>query len=541
MFRPGRNRYPIFRLALGFFFLAEVLSLYGHIYPLYATIVFIIIIALALSFAELHFDLAVMLLMAELFVGSQGGYLFSVGERSGLQLSLRIGLFLVVVGVWCGRSLSGLFSRDPVLRSHAWDWLHELRERGLIWPLATLFAACGYGVINGLWRGHGYGNVFFDANGYVYLAAFPAILAGLARPDYRRRIRFILAAAVTWSFLKALIVYFVFTHRMLTAAPRLYAWVRDARVGEITRMTGDFYRIFFQSHLWALPVLFVTVFMLATRPKPWSKSSWAPFGLYIVAMTSVVMGFSRSFWFGCLTAAAIGFVVLARSATASRVWWRLTGLLAVGVVLATIILSLTYVWPWPRRGAEISFAALIGGRALSLEGEAAIQSRWALLPELMRAGWEHPLLGSGFGRTVTYRTSDPRLLADIPTGEYTTYAFEWGYQDIWVKLGLVGLLAYFWLIIVILLPYYRYWRHGWPAVAMAADQAGNEKTALAAGIFSAVVAMLGANVFSPYLNHPLGIGLLALAAAQAAAFRLPAPSAPAVGTVRGGPTPGPAR
>ena len=77
--------------------------------------------------------------------------------------------------------------------------------------------------------------------------------------------------------------------------------------------------------------------------------------------------------------------------------------------------------PRPRRGERASF---LGGRAFSFAGEAAANSRWNLLPILNAAGMEHPLLGSGLGRTVTYITEDPRLLVDNPTGEYTTFAFD---------------------------------------------------------------------------------------------------------------------
>ena len=55
-------------------------------------------------------------------------------------------------------------------------------------------------------------------------------------------------------------------------------------------------------------------------------------------------------------------------------------------------------------------------------------------------------MGRGFGATVTYQTRDPRILADNGSGEYTTYAFEWGWLDIWLKLGIFGLAAYFLLI-----------------------------------------------------------------------------------------------
>jgi hypothetical protein len=109
---------------------------------------------------------------------------------------------------------------------------------------------------------------------------------------------------------------------------------------------------------------------------------------------------------------------------------------------------------------------------------------------------------------VTYRTEDPRLLAEDPSGEYTTFAFEWGYHDLWVKFGVLGLLVYAWLIAVILTPYFvslKMWK--------GMGGANRADALVLIGVICGMVAMLATNVFSPYLNHPLGIGLLMTVAA----------------------------
>jgi UDP-N-acetylmuramoyl-L-alanyl-D-glutamate--2,6-diaminopimelate ligase len=48
-----------------------------------------------------------------------------------------------------------------------------------------------------------------------------------------------------------------------------------------------------------------------------------------------------------------------------------------------------------------------------------------LLPILFDGVKRHPVLGSGFGATVTYKSSDPRVVA-ATGGVYTNYAFEPG-------------------------------------------------------------------------------------------------------------------
>jgi O-antigen ligase len=82
-----------------------------------------------------------------------------------------------------------------------------------------------------------------------------------------------------------------------------------------------------------------------------------------------------------------------------------------------------------------------------------------------------------------------------PDGQFTTYAFEWGYLDILLKIGLAGLVVYLLLIVKI-------WRSGWSL--------GREGDFMPFGLLLGIAALLATNFFSPYLNHPLGIGYLLL-------------------------------
>ena len=119
-----------------------------------------------------------------------------------------------------------------------------------------------------------------------------------------------------------------------------------------------------------------------------------------------------------------------------------------------------------------------------------LQTQKNQLKPLWQAISQHPLIGSGFGTSLTYQTNDPRI---VPTtagasGEFTTYAFEWGYLDMILKFGLIGLIIYLLLITKILCRLYN----------------------LRPDFFLALIALLAVNVFSPYLNHPLGIGFIIL-------------------------------
>jgi hypothetical protein len=375
-----------------------------------------------------------------------------------------------------------------------------------------MLAVIVFGVIRGAVLGNGYGTIFFDADRYLYYGLFPALVAAFARPEMRRRAAAVLCAAITSSVAKALGVLYFFSHRIFIAASNIYIWIRDTRVGEITIMTADFYRIFFQSQIFILVSVFAMALVVAYAGS--LKRSHARFAAALVcwSMVSMVLSLSRSFWFGGAVATLALAAVLVWGRAGSAVWRRLAALGAVSVLGSVAIVAAVYYFPFPNKSGEMSLSSLLGERALSL-GDAAANSRWALLPKLTEAAMKRPVFGSGFGTTVTYTTSDPRLLASSKTGEYTTYAFEWGYHDLWLKIGLVGLAVYGWLIAMLLRPVVRAISASRGLLRSADiefDDGRKQAAVITAGILVGAAALLATNVFSPYLNHPLGIGILML-------------------------------
>lgn len=151
--------------------------------------------------------------------------------------------------------------------------------------------------------------------------------------------------------------------------------------------------------------------------------------------------------------------------------------------------------PLPSVRSQTSFQDMLRSRSVS-DRDAATASRWSLLPKLNEKIKESPIFGNGFGTSVTYQSSDPRIISTTG-GSYTTSAFEWNYQDILVKMGLLGLLAYGYLLYAIFL------------VLLKAEP--KERLWLIPSFF----ALLALNALSPFLNHPLGIGYLALLLALA--------------------------
>jgi len=505
----GRTR--TFLLLVAGYVLLELSSWIGYNHPILSLVFFSIVVTAVTVLAWYRPGLAVVAVLGELFVGSQGGYMLAVGPANvdGAILSLRMGLFLAVFCPWLARTILLMLKREEGSgKREAPQWYRSMKEAKLLWPYAALLAVVAFGALRGLAAGNGFGEVFFDANGYAFFVLFPAFMEGLADLRSRQLMWYVLAAAMTVTIAKALAVMFFFSHRVYFIAANMYLWVRDTRVGEVTHTVADFHRVFFQSHLYVLVGLFAVALFAAAAKSAKSRAFWVPFGLFVAGMIAMILGLSRSFWFGGFAGAAVMIALLVWTGSGRGLWGRLALVCPLSLIAAIGIVAGLYAFPYPVKTGDLSFASMLSGRAFSLAGEAAANSRWALLPELWRTGMKHPFLGSGLGTIVTYTTSDPRLLVDNPTGEYTTFAFEWGYHDLWVKFGVLGLAVYAWLIAVIMTPYIvslKIWK---------CEGGKNRVDAfILIGIISGVAAMLATNVFSPYLNHPLGIGLLMAVAA----------------------------
>ncbi len=515
---PPRTFHGTYRVALLLIVLFELLSMCAWLVPALSSPIFVLIIGITAYLAATRIDLAMLVLLAELFIGSQGGYMVTLGAEQGLEMSLRHGLFLIIVFVWFAELVAST-AAGGARRKEAWAWWGALRQHKLLYPYLGVLAMICYGVARGLAQHHGYGLVFFDGDRYLYYGLFPALVTAFAKPNMLRHAGAVLAAAVTTCVAKALVVLFFFSHRVFVVAKALYLWVRDTRVGEITIQTADFYRIFFQSQIFILVALFAVALLFAYAANDSGRMARRALAFVCWAMVAMVLSLSRSFWFGGAVGVIALVAILGLVRAEPKIWARL-GLLGIGsVYVAVAIIAAVYFFPFPNKSGSLSISSLLGQRALSLSDDAA-KSRWALLPKLNEAAMEHPVLGSGFGRTVTYETHDPRLLASNKTGSYTTYAFEWGYHDLWLKLGFLGLALYGWFLVRLLGPLVHSIYHArkeFRRADLGENDNAKRRTVLTLGLLVGAVALLATNLFSPYLNHPLGIGILMLIGAMIAA------------------------
>ncbi|MEY4744185.1 MAG: hypothetical protein RL272_130, partial [Candidatus Parcubacteria bacterium] len=134
-----KSFFSTYRLALLFFALFELVSFWAFIVPPFSSIAWIVIVAVTAALAVKRFDLAMLILLAELFIGSQGGYMVTLGAEQGLFLSLRHGLFLIVVGIWFAELIAATLAGGE-RRRDAWGWFRAMAARGLLVPYALMLA-----------------------------------------------------------------------------------------------------------------------------------------------------------------------------------------------------------------------------------------------------------------------------------------------------------------------------------------------------------------------------------------------------------------
>lgn len=428
--------------------------------------------------------LALGVLALELMLGSKGGWL-KIGADAVHDGGVGIRI------VWFVAFFVGWFVWS--IRRRAWTRLREVvltprRSRAIVvavlW-LVPLAVVVKFGVLRGWFLEQPF--LLADANAWLFWAMmFPVATLIPELTAKRGQVFFakLVDVGVLWLVGMTLVLFFLFS-RSLPAwvMEPVYLWVRQSGVGEITRAGGSIFRIFLQSQIVLLPYWLWLVVRAAREAVPPDWCFWIRLTL---VSSALLVSFSRSFWMGmAVGVAVIAVMVLADPRDRLRTLWRGT---RRGVVLMSLALAFL--------GAGVTFPLWRGapdlGQTLEARfgsGEAAASSRWSLLPIMQEGIARHPWLGSGFGATLTYTSQDPRIVQKTG-GAYTTYAFEWGWHDFWYKLGLGGVLA-----MLFTLGY----------LAWLGARASREYRVW---LWATLAALAVVHVFTPYLNHPLGIGIL---------------------------------
>lgn len=484
----------IFVLTFALIWLGEVFSLIANYHAVLNTAIFLLIIlaTLILSLIKLEYGLAI--LTVELVIGSWG-YIFAADPTS-LNLSLRIGLFGVIMAVWLLRAIQT--RKIYFLRSALKKTFFFLAAMVLI------------GLLMGFINKNALSNIFFDFNAWLFfLLLLPVYHCfGQNTPAQNqamlKKLVVIIAAALSANILKSLTVLYILSHDFAGISWPIYKWVRDTRVGEMTYLGQNFWRVFFQSQIYSLLAIFPLLGLIIGWKKGQSaKALRLVWILAILCAASVLLSLSRSFWLaGIVGAIALSIFFILKSG------WRLLPKIILTYLLISVfaisIVVAVVKFPVPAVPDNYSLLFSLVDR-FKVAGESAVSTRWSMLPILVRAIAASPppglgiLVGHGFGTSLSYKSSDPTILRSYPTGIFTTYAFEWGWLDIWLKIGLLGVVAYAILLVKLFL--------------LAKKIPGDNQTLIYLGLAISVLVLALVNISTPYLNHPLGISFLVVLSA----------------------------
>ncbi len=423
---------------------------------------------------------------AEMMAGGHG-HLFAVNV-GGFSLSLRMVIF--------GAVFLALFWH--LFKNHFTFRLTPARD----YPFIALFLAMVIGTLIGALN-NPLSAVFDDANSYFAFSYIIPLIAVNWTSLSKRQFLHVFFASALWTAVFSLALSFTFTHLPLSISGDIYTFVRDSRMAEVTLQVPEnarfalgehayWYRIFTPAQLYPLIFLFYLVIAGATYLRRENiKTEW--YMIAALCFAALLLGASRSFLVGAIAGLApIALYLFVKEHYSLRdgIKFSIRGIAVIG--LAGLFAWGSVVFPIPER--PNIFDAAFYKTSAETERSVAVVSRWALLTPMNEKITESPITGRGFGTTVTYKSEDPRIIAETG-GIYETYRFEWGYQDIWLKMGILGLIAFAWILWSIL-------KAGWFTLN-AYSQRGLVLTLLAG-----ILALFATHTFSPYLNHPIGIAFI---------------------------------
>jgi O-antigen ligase len=461
--------------------IADIFFFYTHTFPKFE-IVFFLVTCLALFYLMLKkTSFIIYIPLLELFVGSHG-HLMDL-NINGFTISLRLAIFVLAF-------LAGIIY---LLKRKRFDFL----KSSYLIPILVYLLMLILGIVIALFKNRGLIDIFFDLNGYLFILILPIFYQITKDQKIFKNLFYIFLAGSFFFSFKTILTFYIFSHHFsginLTI---LYEWLRDSRVGEITIVNPSFFRIFFQSQIYIL-ISFIITFCLLNfkREIVDKKDKGLLITLNILNLSALLISLSRSYWVGLAVFLFTLFIWLivkkVRFLNIIKVYSKFIAITILSVFFIFLLVKIPYT--------DADLDALFAKRLTS--GEAASNSRLELLPHMLEKIKAQSILGNGLAQEITYMSHDPRNRNEKnPDGTVTTYSFEWGWLSIWMKFGILGLLTYLYLILKILIDSVKLAMKKWP----------QSEGILIISLALSLITISVIHIFSPYLDHPLGIGFIVM-------------------------------
>lgn len=425
------------------------------------TVVCSLIVVAVFALALWRLEYGVLALLAEIMT-SGNGHLLEIHAGAAV-ISLRMGLFGVVMLAWV----------IDIVRKQRVAAL--MRERAVHAILAMLVVIL-WGLVNGVWIEHlPLASVLADGNNWLYFAALLPVfdLATRAhRAQWFSQVSSLVRAGVVFLCAKAWLIFVLTAGVGSAVATYLYHFVRQTSGGQIAPASYGMWRIYEWPQLILLPALVYLVAKLLVQVRVRAAQKWTVVALLVVVSTLVLTLF-RSFWLGAI--AGLGCMALWYVRKQFGVVVK-TKMIVVGLVIASTLFIM---------GVGTTLAWLHSGtpsiqKEIFTTGEPGVQNRVAQAGPMWMQIKSAPILGSGFGTAITYESTDLR-----EQGRFTTAALELGWFDMWMEVGMVGVLVFIGFLVFIFRGA-QLW------------------------VVCSVIALVVVHLVSPFLNHPVGIAILAL-------------------------------
>lgn len=426
------------------FFAIRAFSFLTRNLPYIQTAVAGMILLFFLFLALFRQEFAWIVLISELLLDGNGHFFSFLGIA---LRSVMIGLFLIV---WFGTHIV----RRTDLRQFA-------PQRRYAVPLILIFASAIAGCAVGIARNHPHA-ALEDLAPFLFLfLIFPAkeffiLTFASTKKNFR--------GFIAGSFCFSVGTLLLFSSGFAKLQGPYYHWFRDIAGGKITDMGFNLFRIVLPEHIlliFFLPMLIAEIALSSQRFLRWLVVQFA--GL------TLMLNISRTYILASATAIGTLFFFLPK-----KHWFAVTLSSIAGFAILFPVLC-RMASRGQISGFELYASRFAGIAHSSTEESAATRSE--LLRPIMAKIRAHPIFGSGFGSSITYVDQKTRE-------EKTTRQFDWGYLEIWVKMGTVGLLSAFALITVLM-----------------RDAIKQKNAGIATGLASIVIA----TVTMPALFHVFGI------------------------------------
>jgi hypothetical protein len=289
------------------------------------------------------------------------------------------------------------------------------------YPLLFLAGAEVLGLVNGHWSGAGRGPWVSQAETITELVLMPFVVVNALRSRLAVR-NFAVVAAVL-----AVLKGFLGT----------VGWM----LGQGMSFGSTTLTYLEPTANWLMLLLLLTVAVAVIHRVPTER--WVRWGS-LLALAALVLSFRRSFWIG----AGLGFVLVLMFATGRRGGRVLLPSLIIfaiaGVVTFALAGSGNSSNPVLARGKALSPSAI----QLSADDRYRIEERRNVLHDVLK----RPLFGLGIG--VPWVANRAISIDFAGARQYSHFLPLW----YWMKMGILGLFAYFWLMATALYVAYSLWR-----------------------------------------------------------------------------------